>query len=162
MAIFAATKNRRGRATLKVSRQRMWLKCVTKSTPIESPECPQRGTLLPRTFGTDPEKSYRPHKPCNSNHLCACLQRRKWRYTCTVLSRIEGRRRPRTGPNFISRKEYTMRNLIVKLWKEEEGQDLTEYALLLVLLSLAAVGALGTLATAINGTFTNAAKNLTT
>jgi len=55
-----------------------------------------------------------------------------------------------------------MRNLIVKLWKEEEGQDLTEYALLLVLLSLAAVGALGTLATAINGTFTNAAKNLTT
>ncbi len=47
-----------------------------------------------------------------------------------------------------------MKNLIVKLWKEEEGQDLTEYALLLVLLSLAAVGALGTLATAINGTFT--------
>ena len=55
-----------------------------------------------------------------------------------------------------------MRNVLVKLWKEEEGQDLTEYALLLVLLSLAAVGALGTLATAINGTFTNAAKNLTT
>jgi pilus assembly protein Flp/PilA len=55
-----------------------------------------------------------------------------------------------------------MKNLLVKLWKEEEGQDLTEYALLLVLLSLAAVGALGTLAKAINGTFTNAAGNLTT
>jgi pilus assembly protein Flp/PilA len=55
-----------------------------------------------------------------------------------------------------------MRNVLAKLWKEEEGQDLTEYALLLVLLSLAAVGALGTLATAINGTFTKAAGNLTT
>jgi pilus assembly protein Flp/PilA len=55
-----------------------------------------------------------------------------------------------------------MKNLLVKLWKEEEGQDLTEYALLLVLLSLAAVGALGTLATAINGTFNKAATNLNT
>jgi Flp pilus assembly pilin Flp len=41
-----------------------------------------------------------------------------------------------------------MRNLLAKLWKEEEGQDLTEYALFL--------------ATAINGTFTKAAGNLTT
>jgi len=55
-----------------------------------------------------------------------------------------------------------MKNLLVRLWKEEEGQDLTEYALLLVLLSLAAVGALGTLASAINGTFANAATNLST
>jgi len=54
-----------------------------------------------------------------------------------------------------------MKNLLVRLWKEEEGQDLTEYALLLVLLSLAAVGALGTLATAINAVFQNAATNLT-
>ena len=29
-----------------------------------------------------------------------------------------------------------MKNLLMKLWKEEEGQDFTEYALLLVLLSL--------------------------
>jgi pilus assembly protein Flp/PilA len=55
-----------------------------------------------------------------------------------------------------------MKKLLVRLWKEEEGQDLTEYALLLVLLSLAATAALGTLATAINGTFSNAAGNLTT
>jgi len=55
-----------------------------------------------------------------------------------------------------------MKNILVRLWKEEEGQDLTEYALLLVLLSLAAVGALGTLATAINAVFTNAAANLNT
>jgi len=53
-----------------------------------------------------------------------------------------------------------MKNVFMRLWKEEEGQDLTEYALLLVLLSLAAIGALGTLATAINGVFTKAAGNL--
>jgi len=55
-----------------------------------------------------------------------------------------------------------MKALLVTLWKDEEGQDLTEYALLLVLLSLAAIGALGTLANAINGTFSKAAANLTT
>jgi Flp pilus assembly pilin Flp len=48
------------------------------------------------------------------------------------------------------------------LWKEEEAQDLTEYALLLVLLSLAAIGSLTTIATAINGVFANAAANLNT
>lgn len=55
-----------------------------------------------------------------------------------------------------------MKNLLKRLWKEEEGQDLVEYALLLVLLSLAAIGALGTLATAINKVFQNAATNLGT
>ena len=53
-------------------------------------------------------------------------------------------------------KGNTMKNAFIRLWKEEEGQDLTEYALLLVLLSLAAVGSIGGLATAINGTFANA------
>jgi Flp pilus assembly pilin Flp len=50
----------------------------------------------------------------------------------------------------------------MRLWKEEEGQDLTEYALLLVLLSLAAIGSLGTLANAINAVFSSAAGNLNT
>ncbi len=55
-----------------------------------------------------------------------------------------------------------MENFLVRLWKEQEGQDLTEYALLLVLLSLAAVATLGTLASAINSVFAEAAGNLTT
>jgi Flp pilus assembly pilin Flp len=55
-----------------------------------------------------------------------------------------------------------MKAILARLWKEQEGQDLTEYALLLVLVSLAAVSALSPLATAINGVFTNAAANLTT
>jgi pilus assembly protein Flp/PilA len=54
-----------------------------------------------------------------------------------------------------------MKKHLLRLWKEEEGQDLTEYALLLVLLSLAAVASLGTLANAINNTFSTAASNLT-
>jgi pilus assembly protein Flp/PilA len=55
-----------------------------------------------------------------------------------------------------------MKDLLWRLWYDDEGQDLTEYALLLVLLALAAIGSLNTLATAINGTFANAAKNLQT
>jgi pilus assembly protein Flp/PilA len=53
-----------------------------------------------------------------------------------------------------------MKQLLVRLWREDEGQDLTEYALLLVLLTLAAVGSLSTLATAVNGVFANVATNL--
>jgi pilus assembly protein Flp/PilA len=52
--------------------------------------------------------------------------------------------------------------IIKKLWREDEGQDLTEYALLLVLVALAAITAMGTLANAITNTFSNAASNLTT
>jgi Flp pilus assembly pilin Flp len=55
-----------------------------------------------------------------------------------------------------------MNRTLARLWKEEEGQDLTEYALLLVLLTLAAVATLTQLATAVNGVFTNAAANLNT
>jgi len=55
-----------------------------------------------------------------------------------------------------------MRNAFTRLWKDEEGQDLTEYALLLVLLSLAAVASLSSLASAINGAFSTAVTNLNT
>jgi pilus assembly protein Flp/PilA len=52
--------------------------------------------------------------------------------------------------------------MLARLWKEEEGQDLTEYALLLVLVALAAIGSLGILASAINSVFSEAAANLST
>jgi pilus assembly protein Flp/PilA len=57
--------------------------------------------------------------------------------------------------------ENEMKSLLVRLWNEQEGQDLTEYALLLVLLSLAAIASLSTLATAINSVFSSASTNLT-
>lgn len=53
-----------------------------------------------------------------------------------------------------------MKNLLKKLWPEEEGQDLTEYALLVVLIALAAVAAMNGLATAITSTFSSVAANL--
>lgn len=53
-----------------------------------------------------------------------------------------------------------MKAMIRRLWREEAGQDLTEYALLLVLVSLAAIATLGTLANAIINVFSNAAANL--
>ena len=54
-----------------------------------------------------------------------------------------------------------MKLKLSRLWTEEEGQDLTEYALLLVLLVLAAVTGLSSLAAAINGVFSTATTNLT-
>jgi len=55
-----------------------------------------------------------------------------------------------------------MKNLLLRLWKEEEGQDLVEYALLVALVALAAITGMKSLANAINGTFTTLAGNLTT
>ena len=54
-----------------------------------------------------------------------------------------------------------MKNLMIRLWKEEEGQDLTEYALLLVLIALAAVTVMGTLGKAINNVFSTGSSTLT-
>ncbi len=53
-------------------------------------------------------------------------------------------------------------NHLMRLWKEEEGQDLVEYALLITLISLALVVAMQGLATAIAGTFATAVARLTT
>jgi pilus assembly protein Flp/PilA len=55
-----------------------------------------------------------------------------------------------------------MKNVMARLWKEEEGQDLVEYGLLLVLISLVAVGAMKTLGSGVSDAFSNAAANLVT
>jgi pilus assembly protein Flp/PilA len=81
-----------------------------------------------------------------------------WFRTCS--KRSGGKQAPVPLP--YTREEKQMKNLLARLWKEEEGQDLTEYALLLVLVALAAIGSLGTLATAINKVFSTAAGNLST
>ena len=54
-----------------------------------------------------------------------------------------------------------MKNLAMRLWKEEEGQDLVEYALLVALVALAATAGMNVLATKINTTFTNLGASLT-
>ena len=53
-----------------------------------------------------------------------------------------------------------MKNLLYRLWKEEEGQDLVEYALLVVLIALGAIAAMKSLASAISDAFSNASANL--
>ena len=53
-----------------------------------------------------------------------------------------------------------MKNVLIRLWRDEEGQDLVEYGLLLVLVSLAAIAGMNNLASAINAAFSSAASNL--
>ena len=54
-----------------------------------------------------------------------------------------------------------MKTLFRRLWQEEEGQDLVEYALLVVLIALGAIAAMKSLASAISDAFSNASANLT-
>ena len=49
-----------------------------------------------------------------------------------------------------------MMNIMKRLWKEEEGQDLLEYALLIVLIVLVAAAAINPLGTAIATVYTSA------
>jgi pilus assembly protein Flp/PilA len=53
-----------------------------------------------------------------------------------------------------------MKNILRHLWQDEEGQDLTEYGLLLVLVALAAIATMKTLASALSNVFSNAASSL--
>ncbi len=53
-----------------------------------------------------------------------------------------------------------MRQVLRRLWYEEEGQDLTEYALVIVLIALASVAAMNSLANGIQNVFNTAANNL--
>ena len=46
-----------------------------------------------------------------------------------------------------------MKNIVMRLWKEEDGQDLIEYALLVGLITLASVALFPPIGTAINGIF---------
>lgn len=55
-----------------------------------------------------------------------------------------------------------MKNLLKRLWQEDDGQDLTEYALLVVLIALAAVGAMKGLANAISAAFSSVVSGLST
>lgn len=54
-----------------------------------------------------------------------------------------------------------MRELCERLWRDENGQDLTEYALILVLISLVAVAILRTIGLVVHNTYSNAASNVT-
>jgi len=80
-------------------------------------------------------------------HLkCTPHQGRLKCITATTISEMEG--------------NNPMKNLFVRLWKEEEGQDLTEYGLLVVLIALASIAAMKTLASGISTVFSNASSSM--
>jgi pilus assembly protein Flp/PilA len=54
-----------------------------------------------------------------------------------------------------------MKNLLMRLWNEESGQDLVEYGLLLALVAVAAISSMKTVASAVSNVFAAAAGNLT-
>ena len=68
---------------------------------------------------------------------------------------------PGTARSRSNRKENDMKNVLMRLWKEEEGQDLIEYALLVALIGLVVAAAIPALATAITGVYTRAETALT-
>jgi len=49
----------------------------------------------------------------------------------------------------------------LKVLRQEEGQDLVEYALVVALIAVAATAGMGSLATAVNGAFTALSTTLT-
>lgn len=53
-----------------------------------------------------------------------------------------------------------MLELVKRLGKEEEGQGLVEYALIIALIAVLLVGSLGLVKTGIAGTFSNIIKSL--
>ena len=53
-----------------------------------------------------------------------------------------------------------MQNLLKRLWQEEEGQDLVEYALLLVLIALVAATTVRTMGNSVRSVFSNASTAL--
>lgn len=79
---------------------------------------------------------------------------RDWKQECTIESEFKGANTP------ILRWRIQMKDLMKRLWKDESGQDLTEYALLLVLVALLAVATLKSLSTAINLVYSTAASDL--
>jgi len=54
-----------------------------------------------------------------------------------------------------------MENFLTRLWKEEEGQDLTEYALLLVMIALVGAATVKNIGNLVNNVFSNTNTQLT-
>jgi len=53
-----------------------------------------------------------------------------------------------------------MKMMLRRLWKEEEGQDLTEYGLLLLFISLVCIAVVQGLGSVVKNVFSNASASL--
>jgi Flp pilus assembly pilin Flp len=54
-----------------------------------------------------------------------------------------------------------MTQFLMRLWSEERGQNLPEYALLLILVCLTAVSSVGSMATKVNNIYSSASTRMT-
>jgi len=61
---------------------------------------------------------------------------------------------------YPNKAEDDVQNILKRLWQDERGQDLVEYALLLVLIALTAAATIQTVGTAIQSVFTNSSTAL--
>lgn len=59
-------------------------------------------------------------------------------------------------------REIKMQNFLTKLWNDESGQDLVEYALLLVLIAVVVIAAVTALGNRVDEVFTEATDGLAT
>jgi pilus assembly protein Flp/PilA len=62
--------------------------------------------------------------------------------------------------NYVHGGNNSMKTLLMRLWKEEEGQDLTEYGLLVVFIALALIAGMKVLASGLATMFSNASTSL--
>ena len=76
-----------------------------------------------------------------------------------LVSRVHNDKAAFVSPEFTDTKDKFM-NIMKRLWQEEEGQDLVEYGLLIVLISLLSVTAMKGLASSISNAFAAAATQL--
>ena len=63
--------------------------------------------------------------------------------------------------NTLLRERSIMMNALRRVWSDEEGQDLVEYALLVFLISVAAITILKTLGTDVSKVFSTASSAMT-
>ncbi len=56
--------------------------------------------------------------------------------------------------------EDRMKQLVLRLWHDEAGQDLAEYTILIVLIAIAAIGAVGLVGTQVTQVFMDAGNQL--
>jgi len=91
------------------------------------------------------------------------LQAHQHDHAAIELGRVVRPSRPGTVGIFRKasyESEDDMQNLLKRLWQDEQGQDLVEYALLLVLIALTAAATVQTVGTAIQSVFTNSSTAL--
>ena len=61
---------------------------------------------------------------------------------------------------WLTRAEDKMKSFLIRLWKEEDGQSVVDYALLATLVALSSVAIMGSLATSIVNAFTSSGDSL--